>query len=850
MNAPSLAGEVDPSQASTWTEFGTCLRKQRGAAGLSLCDMETATAVDSLGLTRSTMSDVENGRGKPRPDWLAVYLTQCGVPSRRQRIWKTTRATIAAAESATAVGPVRLPRVRECSPRRLGVHPSIAVDPDGPALPVRPLPELPRYVARNVDDEVREALADAAGNGGLVVLVGGSSTGKTRTAYEAINAELGGWWLLDPTDGADLIAAQDTGTLSRGGLVVWLDEFQRYLTGTDALTVGVVRQLLDPRHPAVVVATMWPQWYDRFTIAPSADQGEDPYRHARQILTTMARIIRLSDFTDNERDRAQALARDDDRLRVALQDPHFGPTQVLAAAPQLVDRWLHASDPYAKALITAAIDYRHLDYRGPLTTDLLRDAVADYLTERQFATAPADWFTSAVRYATAELRGAASALIPLASPTMGTPAGYTVADYLLQHGEAVRSTAASPQSLWDSAVTHVTDPDDRTRLGWAAESRHLSRYAALLFEAAANDGVTFAMRGLARVLQAAGRTGDAATWLHRAVHEGDSSTDALARGLEQAGHLDESEGLLARSADAGDPEARYQLAKLLDRHGRPTEASAAMRQAADAGYPAAVSRVADSLWLSGQPNEAIELLRRAIGNGDDSTAAVYTRSSLVTQLAEVYTRRGQRSEARAVLGEAARTGDTSAMKALANLLLESSDPEDVEHGLAYLRQVALEGDPSAMRDLASGLRLAGRDSEADTWLRHAAWAGNPSAIEELSSTLPSNEAIGWLKENGSADAFALTKLAELMDQSAAIAWLREASEKGNTAAMETLIWVLRESGQVSEAEKWLRIAAEAGEIGALTDLANLLEQAGREKDAARLRRYGIDPGGRTAKPWH
>jgi hypothetical protein len=38
--------------------------------------------------------------------------------------------------------------------------------------------------------------------------------------------------------------------------VVWVDEFQLYLTGTGALTIGAVRQLLDPSIPTVVIATM------------------------------------------------------------------------------------------------------------------------------------------------------------------------------------------------------------------------------------------------------------------------------------------------------------------------------------------------------------------------------------------------------------------------------------------------------------------------------------------------------------------------------------------------------------------------------------------------------------------
>src|SRR6266498_1402311 len=753
-------------------------------------------------------------------------------------------------QSDDASGRTPLPQVRDCDPRQLGVHASIGGDPAASPRPSQPLPFLPLYVTRDIDQELREVLAEAAERSGLVVLVGGSSTGKTRTAYEAIKAELDDWRLLHPASGADLAEAQRAQLLHQGRVVVWLDEFHRYLTGTDALTIGAVRQLLDPTHPIAAIATIWPQWYERFTtLPPSEQEDDDPHWDARQILTTTAQVIRVSDFDEGERSRAQLLANKDPRLYVALQDQYFSPTQVLAAAPQLVDRWQHAANPYANALITAAVDYRRFDHRGLLTTDLLRDGAPGYLTGQQFATAPNDWLDRAIDYATAKLHGATSPLIPLPGHAIGTTAGYTVADYLVQHGVAVRFLAAPPRSLWESAITHVTDADDRTRLGSAAEWRHLNRYAALLFEAGANAGVTLAMRGLAHVLQAASRTDDAATWLRRAVDAGDRSTEVLARGLEQSGYLDESVDLLTRAADAGDPAARYQLAKLFERHGRIGDATTAMRQAAEAGYPAAVTRVARSLWSAEQPDEAIELLQAAIASGDNSTASASTRSSLVRQLADTYQGSGNRSRALAVLDEAAQAGDTSAIKALGRLLVESTDPDDVERGLGYLRRVADEGDPSAMSDLASGLRSIGCNADADEWLRHAAWAGDPNAIEELSMTLPRDEAIEWLKEHASTNAFALTKLAELLDRPTAIVWLREVTEAGNSAAMETLIWVLRDSGQTAEAERWLRLAVEAGEVGAFVDLVKLLDDTERKDEAARLRRYGIEPGGSTAEAW-
>jgi hypothetical protein len=376
VDALTQAEEVDPSSATTRVEFGGCLRVLRNAAGLSLRQLASrsrTSRVNSLALSRSTMEDAELGRTLPRPDWLAVYLDACGVHGARQRVWKRTRARLAS--SLVGDGELgRLPRVRAVDPRQLGVHPAITMAAPGGQVGLgRRLPELPPYVSRDLDEELREGIVDLASHGGLIVVVGGSSTGKTRVIYEAIRAELPDWRLLHPPDAADLVNAVATRRLPRSGVVIWLDEAQHYLTGPDRLTIGVVRALVNPDQPMVLVATMWPQWYERLTTPPIADapladaedaEDIDPHRHSRQILTSAARVVRLASFNKAECARAETLAAEDPRLATALQDSHFGVTEVLAAAPQVVDRFEHAANPYAKAIMTAAIDYRRLGYNS------------------------------------------------------------------------------------------------------------------------------------------------------------------------------------------------------------------------------------------------------------------------------------------------------------------------------------------------------------------------------------------------------------------------------------------------------------------------------------------------------
>jgi hypothetical protein len=53
---------------------------------------------------------------------------------------------------------------------------------------------------------VRDRVAAAAVRGGFMLLVGGSSVGKTRCAAEAVRALLPDWWLVHP-DGPGEVAA-------------------------------------------------------------------------------------------------------------------------------------------------------------------------------------------------------------------------------------------------------------------------------------------------------------------------------------------------------------------------------------------------------------------------------------------------------------------------------------------------------------------------------------------------------------------------------------------------------------------------------------------------------------------
>jgi hypothetical protein len=287
----------------------------------------------------------------------------------------------AQAISALAGSAVRV-RVSEAEPRRLGVHAAISV----PGVPDEVPPE---YVPRDVDGAefgVRARVVAAAKQGRFVLLVGGSSVGKTRCAVEAVKALLPDWWLVHPAGPSEVA---ELAKVPPPRTVVWLDELQRYLDGEHGLTGAVIRALLNAPHPVVIIGTLWPDRYATYARLP-APGGADPHAREREVLDLVTVVRVPPEFSPAEQDRARAAAARDPRLRVALESSGYGLPQTLAAAPQLVARWEDArtASPYGWAVLTAALDAARLGGRAPLSADFLRAAAPGYCTGQQQAEAP------------------------------------------------------------------------------------------------------------------------------------------------------------------------------------------------------------------------------------------------------------------------------------------------------------------------------------------------------------------------------------------------------------------------------------------------------------------------------
>ena len=256
-------------------------------------------------------------------------------------------------------------------------------------------------------------------------------------------------------------------------------------------------------------------------------------------------------------------------------------------------------------MLTAALDAARLGARAPLSVGFLRAAAPGYCTSQQQAEAPENWFEQALAYATGKLHGAAAALSPVGAG-MGQVAGYTAADYLIQHASRERLYTRVPASTWDAVLSYIRDPADAARLGAAARDRLLYRYAIPLYRHAADAGDAHAASWLAELLTERGDLDGAEQVLRARADAGDrSAADRLAQLLAQRGDLD---GLRAR-ADAGEFEAALRLAWLLADRGDLDE----LRARADAGDKNAARPLA---WLLADRGDLDELRARAdVGDG-------------------------------------------------------------------------------------------------------------------------------------------------------------------------------------------------------------------------------------------
>ncbi|MEV4691373.1 hypothetical protein AB0K27_09660 [Micromonospora echinospora] len=633
----------------------------------------------------------------------------------------------------------RLVPVTELDPFDLEVHRAITAPGEAGAA----LPELPRYVLRPHDGKLRQRVQRACdGTSEFIVLVGGSSSGKTRACWEAIQHLPSRWTVWHPISPSPSQAVLDGLARIPPFTVVWLNELQHYLVSPDPSVSEVVaanlRELLrdHERAPVLIVGTIWPEYLSRITNVPHPDEA-DLHAQARILLAGKELAI-PGRFSPEELVAVGAAGGDDPRLRQALAFSRSGEiTQYLAAGPAIVERY-QAAPAAARAVIDAMIDLRRFvdDLDSPRS--FLEHAAPGYLSNSEWRSISDDWLDQALAFAGAGCRGA-SGLVTRRRQKPGQraqgEASFTVSNYLAQWGRISRCFQVPPMEFWQAACDHFADAEVLVSLGSAAAARWRLRHAAMLFERAAELGNVRALVLLGG-MHARSRNLEQAELHYRRAATG-GGTDAqieLARLLDARGEIDEAERWLMVSAGKHDARALQLLAQLAESQGDNGRAEQRLREAAEtAGFEGArpLRQLARLRSEAGDAREAAELRARALKGVQVFTRRplddIQQRSGGADKLEQSLRRRVSEEEF------AGRLVSPHDLALLAEVCEEKGNHDEAE---AFAERAACAGDVSAFGSLVVVRGNSGQDQEAERLARRATDAGDGDCLTILIDAYP------------------------------------------------------------------------------------------------------------------
>lgn len=815
--------------------------RKRLADGLARAGLNKTQLAARAELGRTTVQEAFQA-GKPAPSAETVVALARVLRLPDQQLLDLRR--VAAREIDLALGKdhgLGKP-IEEWDPHDLEVHPA------GVGSGAVPQRVLPGYVQRGHDRILTDAALEAVqGKSQMLVLVGTSSTGKTRACWEAIQPLAPrGWRLWHPFDPTRADAALDD--LERVGprTVVWFNEAQHYLGNPqlgERIAAAVHTLLTHPkRRPVLVLGTLWPEYADQYTALPPAG-SPDPHSRVRELLA--GRTLTIPDtFGQDALRTASVLAQDGDQLladALTRAHAHGRITQDLAGAPELLRRYEH-STPTVKAVLQAAMDARRLGVGLHLPQTFLTDAAIDYLSDQDYDELTDDWAEAAFADLARPVHGKQAPLRrtgsrprrrppggPTSAPTPSSVTGpvFRLADYLEQHGRTTRLRLCPPASFWAAAHAHLTHPDDLGNLAIAAQQKHRLQWAHHLRLRAADAGHPYSLNYLARIWEAAGDTEGAETLYQRAADAGGPSglTD-LAEQRREAGDPEGAEALYRRAADAGDADALFIVASRRKAAGDREGAEAFYQRAVDAGRPDALVDLVELKEEAGDWEGVRALYEWAADSGDTYATA---------RLADMRAGAGDQEGAETLYQQVADAGDTDALINLAEL---KEYAEDFDGAEALYQRAAEAGDASALVYLAQMKEEAGDWESANALYQRAADAGDTGALTYLAQLreehgdLDGAQAL-YQQVADTGDTYAVVHLAQMREKAGDVEGAEPLYQQAatNPGELTVLARMWEQAGDWEGAIAVYQRAADAGHAGALVRLAELREWAGDQKGA-------------------
>ena len=437
------------------------------------------------------------------------------------------------------LGPDGMPvRVGEASLSAFGVE-SAGIPGEAPFLD---------YVPRDGDRNLRLALQTARDEQRILLVVGGSAAGKSRSAAEAARESLGGRLLLCPRQ-TRLAQLQELDLADFGSALVWLDDAERY---DSPAFRDAIEWLL--HEGAVVVATIRRTELEKIRPLGLKNDLRNPLGDTLSDKRLVVQVAWPIAWNEQERARFAQLIRYPTLLAWVASGK--SPGSWVVAGPALEER-LHDAEadderPARYALVRTALDWYRTGIAKPIPKV---DALS--LLESRFEPTDID---DAWRWASESVLGASRSTSQ--SLLAETPAGDAAVHDFIQDADARNRPPNVPDPVWTLALKYSTTDQESSAVGYAAAVQGNAVIAAKAWTPLATKGDSRAMLNLGALLKDSDPE-QARHWFEQAVAAGDSmgmvGLGTLLRDSDPA----EARRCFDQAAAAGQPEGMVGLGDLL-----------------------------------------------------------------------------------------------------------------------------------------------------------------------------------------------------------------------------------------------------------------------------------------------
>ncbi|MFJ5897448.1 tetratricopeptide repeat protein [Streptomyces sp. NPDC093064] len=565
--------------------------------------------------------------------------------------------------------------VTEVTATELGVH-HAATDADG---------ELPPYIERQIDQDLRARVARINRTGEPILIVGDSTAGKTRAAFEALKECFRNHQVFAPYDGPDLVTSLPALVEARGSCVLWLDNLERYI-GPDGLTPQVLSLLRRTRTP--LLSTMRAEQYRQFVpsiIHAASARNDEKIGLGRRILEQINAMVLPRLWAPEEIERARKV--DDIRVQGAVAfSTHYGVAEYLAAGPRLYQEWTLAwgpgGNPRGAALVAAAVDCVRAGITHSVPRELLVSMHEAYLTRVGGAILRPETIEEAFDWATSLRFGVTSLLLPA-----GQPERYKVFDYIAD--EFTRSNASQiiENDSWRQILEFAKSEHSTYLVGLAAERSGETEIAEEAWRESANRGSGKALLHLGLLYLNTDRESEAVDAWVKAAEAGESfAYTSLGIWQRSKGNTDGAIEYFRKGVESNSDFAIRGLAECLD-----------------------TAEEAEQWWI-----KLVELEEEA--ENWFSLAIYYDRTNRKELACKNFLR-------------AAEGGYVPAMNNYGALIAD----DELEEATKWFRLAHQEGSLEATTNLAMALMDHGDEAEAEKLLKEAASAGYFRACSILGS---------------------------------------------------------------------------------------------------------------------